>query len=259
MSLAPFAWPGGKRALTKTLLSLIPKHTIYAELFAGSAKLLFAKVPSKAEVLNDLNGDVTNFYRVAKYRAAELAERMSLDCIHAGRFRELRAAKPECEVDRALRFLYLTRYSFGAKGEHFAQGNALSPKCKPLSVIRDVLAATAERLATVRIEQQDFAFILKRYDSAGTFFYLDPPYVDYGANGRYEPLDESRREEMFALLARLKGKFLLSFDDHPEIRRRAKQHGFRLREEQVQYSLAAHAGSRKKAGELLVANYSIAV
>ncbi len=257
MSLAPFAWPGGKRALTKTLLTLIPKHTIYAELFAGSAKLLFAKEPSKAEVLNDLSGDVTNFFRVCKHRTAELAERLAAECIHAGRFRDLRTEKPECELERALRFYYLTRYSFGAKGEHFAMGNATSPKCRPLDQVRELLTATAARLATVRIEQQDFAFILKRYDSAGTFFYLDPPYVEYGANGRYEPLDESRREEMFALLAKLKGKFLLSFDDHPEIRRRAKQHGFEAREEQVRYSLAANAGSRSKVTELLVANYAL--
>ena len=71
-------------------------------------------------------------------------------------------------------------------------------------------------------------------------------------------MDETRREEMFTLLAALKGRFLLSFDDHPEIRRRAKQHGFYVRQEQVPYTLAAKAASRSKSSELLVANYPTA-
>ena len=68
-----FSWPGGKHRLLKHLCSRIPAHSLYVEVFAGSAKLLFAKEPSKAEVINDLNGDIANFFRVTKHRPAELA------------------------------------------------------------------------------------------------------------------------------------------------------------------------------------------
>lgn len=223
---APFAWPGGKRALVPTLLRLLPPHENYVEVFAGSAKLLFAKQPSRYEVLNDLNGDVINFFRVCKHRAAELAERMELECIHAGRFRELRSlGAAVCEVERALRFAYLTWYSFAAKGEHFAsgKGGTMRPR-KPLDQVRELLHATAARLASVLIEQRDFAEIIDRYDTADTFFYLDPPYVEYQRNGRYEPLGADRRAELFKHLAKIRGKFLLSFDDCAEIRARAKEH-----------------------------------
>src|SRR5260370_1335015 len=87
---SPFAWPGGKRNLKKTLLSLIPEHDIYVEVFAGSAKLLFAKPQSRCEVMNDLNGDVTNFFRVAKHRPAALAEMFDHEIVHAERFKDLR-------------------------------------------------------------------------------------------------------------------------------------------------------------------------
>src|SRR5438270_4491529 len=118
---SPFPWPGGKRALKKVLLQLIPKHRAYVEVFAGSAKLLFAKSPSRWEVLNDVNDDLLNFFRVVKHRPAELAERMERDFIGKARFVDLRAkTKMENEIDRAMRFLYLVWYSFGAKGEHFA-------------------------------------------------------------------------------------------------------------------------------------------
>ena len=148
---SPFPWPGGKRALKKTLLDLVPEHEIYAEVFAGSAKLLFAKDPCGLEVLNDLNGDLINFFRVAKHRPAELAELLEIECIHAGRFRELRTqAQPVTEIERALRFAYLVWYSFGAKGEHFASSSARSPKAKrPLDRVRELLRATADRLAKV--------------------------------------------------------------------------------------------------------------
>jgi len=255
---SPFAWPGGKRALKSTLLRLIPEHTIYAEVFAGSAKLLSAKEPSRHEVINDLNGDVINFFRVAKHRPAELAERLELECIHAGRFRELRAEAPNRdEIERALRFAYLVWYSFSAKGEHFARTSVKSPKRKKtLDTVREVLRATAERLAGVQIEQRDFAEILTRYDGKGTFFYLDPPYVAFQPNGRYEPLDQARRAEMFTTLAKLKGSFLMSFDDHAEVRRLAARHRFRIAKVGVVYTMSGGAAA-KSSPELLIANYEI--
>lgn len=257
---AAFAWPGGKKALTRTLLSLLPAHSRYVEVFAGSAKLLFAKEPARMEVINDLNGEVINFYRVAKHRPAELAEMLERECIHAGRFRELLSAQPVCEVERAMKFAYLAWYSFGAKGEHFASSTAKDSKiARPLTRVRDLFADVSQRLHTVKIEQRDFAEILARYDAADTLFYLDPPYVCFQPNGRYKPLEEDRRAALFDQLAQLKGKFILSFDDHPEIRRRSKQHGFCVRSESVTYTLAGNRGTKPpKFKEVLVANFAIA-
>jgi DNA adenine methylase len=239
---SPFAWPGGKRCLKKTLLSLIPPHTIYVEVFAGSAKLLFAKEPSPREVMNDLNAELTNFFRVAKHRPAELAERFETELVHAGRFRELRGAPSDDELQDALRFAYLVWYSYGAKGEHFASASAktlLGGKVRrSLDLVRELLQLTSARLRNVLIEQRDFAEILARYDSAETFFYLDPPYVHFQANGRYTALAEDRREQLFTLLAGLKGKFLMSFDDCAEVRELSRRHGFKVRGVEVSYTLS---------------------
>ena len=65
-------WPGGKRRLLKRLLSDIPSHTTYAEVFAGGAALLLAKAPSKAEVLNDLNSELVRLYRCVQHHLDEL-------------------------------------------------------------------------------------------------------------------------------------------------------------------------------------------
>jgi DNA adenine methylase len=254
---SPFAWPGGKRALKKTLLGLIPEHKIYVEVFAGSAKLLFAKQPSQREVMNDLNGEVVNFFRVAKHRPAALAEMFDQEVVHAGRFRELLATESADELQRALRFAYLAWYSYGAKGLHFAgstiAGLASGKMKRSLDRVRELLDLTAQRLRQVVIEQRDFAEILTRYDSAETWFYLDPPYVHFQPNGRYEALTDSRREELFDLLAALKGKFLMSFDDCPEIRQLCRRHRFKVQSVQVGYTLGSTQDSRsKKVGEVLI-------
>ena len=249
---SPFAWPGGKRALTKTLLHRLPIHKVYVEVFAGSAKLLFAKPPSACEVMNDLNGEVTNFFRVAKHRTAELAECFDREIVHAGRFRELHDASTAVdEIERALRFAYLVWYSYGAKGEHFAGGSLTQPT-KSLNRVRALLGGTAERLRSVLIEQRDFADVLRRYDSPETFFYLDPPYVHFGSLSRYEAMTVERREELFALLAAIEGKFLMSFDDCPEVRELCIRYGFQVESVEVAYSLAHTAGSRSKRSEVLI-------
>lgn len=258
---SPFAWPGGKRNLKKTLLSLIPEHEVYVEVFAGSAKLLFAKPVSRCEVMNDLNGDVTNFFRVAKHRPAALAELFDHEVVHAERFRDLRRQpSSDDELHRALRFAYLVWYSYGAKGEHFAGANAkqmagrATKMKRSLDRVRDLLDLTAVRLRNVLIEQRSFEEILARYDSPATWFYLDPPYVHFQANGRYGPLAVEQREQLFHLLAALQGSFLMSFDDCKEVRALAKLHRFQIRRVEVEYTLSSSAESRRKVGEVLIAN-----
>lgn len=261
---SPFAWPGGKRNLKKTLLSLIPEHEIYVEVFAGSAKLLFAKPLSRCEIMNDINGDVTNFFRVAKHRPAALAELFDHEIVHAERFRDLRhQASSDDELHRALRFAYLAWYSYGAKGQHFAGSNSkgmagrAAKMKRSLDRVRDLLDDTATRLRNVLIEQRSFEEILERYDSAGTWFYLDPPYVHFQANGRYTALEQGQRERLFSLLAQLKGGFLLSFDDCEEVRTLSRLHRFHLRRVEVGYTLASSASNRRNAGELLISNKAL--
>jgi len=62
--IGPLSYIGGKRALANGIIALFPKHTTYVEAFAGGAQVLFHKEPSKVEVLNDLDGEIVNFFRV---------------------------------------------------------------------------------------------------------------------------------------------------------------------------------------------------
>ncbi|HWR17143.1 MAG TPA: DNA adenine methylase [Terriglobales bacterium] len=258
---APFGWPGGKKNLKLQLLKLIPKHRCYVEVFSGSAKLLFAKDPSQWEILNDWNSDLINFFRVAKYRAAELAQAFDIEIVHAERFLDWKGAHPTDEIHRAMRFAYLTWWSFGAKGEHFATTAIASLRSharavhKSIATVREILTKTATRLHDVQVERRDFADCIRRYDSPDTFFYCDPPYTSFGRNGRYETLAEDRHRELIRSLANVKGKFLLSYDDSELVREEARACGLKVRRIEVKYTLAKQAAKRRKFGELLVSNY----
>jgi DNA adenine methylase len=70
--VGPLPYIGGKRTLAKQIIALFPEHTTYVEAFAGGAQVFFAKEPSKVEVLNDLDGEIVNFFRVVREHYEEL-------------------------------------------------------------------------------------------------------------------------------------------------------------------------------------------
>jgi DNA adenine methylase len=254
---SPIGWPGGKRRLVKRLLTLLPKHTIYVEPFCGSAKLLFAKPPSDREVMSDANGDLINFFMVAKYRPSALAEQFESAISHPAWFKKLLKSKPDHgdEVERAFRFSYLTWLSFGTKGEHFAGSRDGAPQ-KRLKLVREKLAKASARLQDVVIECADYAQIILKYDSPETFFFCDPPYVDYGSNGRYEAFTCEKLDALFKVLAGIKGKFLMSEENHPDVRKHAETHGMLSRRIRTSYSLSKTTNSQIKT-ELLISNFPL--
>ena len=71
-SLPIIPWMGGKRRLAKHLLPMFPEHSCYVELFSGGAALFFLRqIPAKVEVLNDINGQLVNLYRVVQHHFDE--------------------------------------------------------------------------------------------------------------------------------------------------------------------------------------------
>jgi len=69
-------WMGGKRRLTKQILPLFGAPACYIEPFCGGAALFFNKAESKVEVLNDLNGDMVDLYRVVKHHLVEILRQL---------------------------------------------------------------------------------------------------------------------------------------------------------------------------------------
>lgn len=124
-------------------------------------------------------------------------------------------------------------------------------KYMPLRQLEKVKVAS-ERLQQVIIEKQDFEKIINRYDSPNTFFYLDPPY--YTKEHLYDREDAdafTKHEEMAVLLRKIKGKFLLSYNNESYIKKLYK--GFNIETVEAQYTVS---GSFQTQTELMIRNYS---
>lgn len=172
-------WMGGKRRLAKHLLPMFPEHSCYVELFSGGAALFFMRpTPAKVEVLNDINGQLINLYRVVQHHFDEFVRQFEWSLTSREVFARLQSTPPDCmtDIQRAARFFYLQHNAFGGKTIHQHFGTATTSKAWDASQIKAKLKAAKDRLKGVYIEHEPWERCLKRYDREHTFFYADPPY-----------------------------------------------------------------------------------
>lgn len=214
-------WIGGKRRLAASILRLLPEHTCYVELFAGGAAVLFARQqPAKVEVLNDLNGDLVSLYRVVQHHLDEFVRQFRWALTSREMFRWMQLQHIDCltDIQRATRFFYLQKLSFGGKvvGQTFGVSQT-SRNVINLLRIEEELSAAHLRLANVVIEHLPWQKCLERYDRPGTLFLADPPY--WRCEGYGIPFAIEQHEQLASYMATIKGKLVLTINSHPDMKR----------------------------------------
>ncbi len=256
---APVApWLGGKKALHKTLIERIERipHVSYIEPFVGMGGVFLRRSwKPKLEVANDLNGEIVNLFRILQRHYPQLMEVMRFQLASRREFERLRHIDPASltDLERAARFLYLQRLAFGGKlGGVFGVATERGARFS-LSRLEPILDAAHERLDGVVFEELDWSDLIRRYDSAGALFYLDPPYFggenDYG-KGMF---DRDQFAKMADQLATINGTFIMSINDTPEIRETFAD--FHFDEVRLTYTVSKDAA--KKVGELIVSNREV--
>jgi DNA adenine methylase len=251
------AYIGGKRRLAKPItraIDRIPHHT-YCEVFMGMGGVfLRRRRKAPVEVINDWSEDVSTFFRILQRHYVAFLDMLRFQLTTRAGFERLVRVDPSTQTDleRAARFLYLQRTAFGGKvaGRNFGVSPG-EPGAFDVSKLGPLLEALHERLAGVVIERLDWCDLLKRYDRPATLFYLDPPY--YGSEGDYgrELFSRDQFAVMAAALSEIAGTFLLSINDHPEVRRIFG--GFAMAEVQLLYSIGG-GGNATEARELIISN-----
>lgn len=249
------AYVGGKRNLAKRIVSRIEAipHECYAEPFVGMGGVFLRRnLAPRAEVINDASRDVSNFFRILQRHYPQFMDALRFQITSRVAFERLCKTDPDTltDLERAARFLYVQRLAFGGKVAGRSFGVDTRARFN-LNTLGSRLEDLHERLAGVVIECLDFEEFLRRYDKPTTLFYLDPPY--HGSEGYYGK-DMFSREDFARLakaLAGIKGRFLLSINDHPEIRATFK--GYNLEEVETTYTVRGQ-GSATAAKELLVSN-----
>lgn len=251
---------GGKRNLASRLVALIARieHDAYYEPFVGMGGVfLRRRSRPTTEAINDISGDVITFFRVLQRHYPYFIDMLRFRVASRAEFERLKTQPAETltDLERAARFLYLQRLAFGGKvdGRNFGVSTTTGSRFN-VTKLEPMLADIHERLAAVWLEQLPYGEFIRRWDRPGALFYLDPPYFnceeDYGP-GVFAPAD-------FANLAwqleQLKGSFLLSINDRPEVRE--------IFSSFFQVSVGttyAISGQAQRAGELIIAGGAAAI
>ena len=250
--VGPLAYIGGKNRLAKQIIAMLPQHKTYVEAFAGGAQVFFHKEPSEVEVLNDLDGEVVNFFRVCQWHHEELLRCLRFCRVSREWFGRFKSTDPESltDVQRAVRFFYLQKNCFAGLVRNPTYHYHLSkPPGFNVERLPELIENAHRRLQRVQIEHLPYEEILKRYDRPSTLFYLDPPYWNrklYHFN--FTEADFVKLEER---LRKIQGKFILSLNDTSEVRKLFGR--FKFHEISLHYTAQKEAGKRYR--ELFIMNF----
>lgn len=252
-SLPIVPWIGGKRRLAKHILPLFPAHTCYVEPFCGAAALYFLKTPSKIEVINDINGELVNLYRVVKHHLEEFVRQFKWALVSRQIYKWLQDTPEETltDIQRAARFYYLQKQAFGGKvADHtFGTSTTSAPRFNLLR-IEEELSMAHLRLSRTLIEHLDWHQCIERYDRPHTLFYCDPPY--WGTEGYGVDFPMSNYIHMAELAWSIKGKMIISVNDIPEMRQAFN--GLNIQTVDISYNLKV-SGKATPRKELVICNF----
>lgn len=253
MMKPPICRVGGKSKLRKTIIEMIPNHTCYVELFFGAGWVYFGKEPSKVEVVNDIDRELVNLFKMIKYHAPEVERLLEYEFSGRDIFEEYKDYSIEylTEINRAIRFLYLITQSFAGKGETYGYGTTTKPKQQIF--YKDALNQLRDRLKNTYVENLSFEKIIDKYDREHSFFFCDPPYIETCGYGN--KFGEEEHLLLCNKLKSIKGKFLLTINEHPLARELYKE--FNIKEVDVNYSISKEKKARGKYKELIITNYNV--
>lgn len=258
----PINYYGGQQNMLKAILPLIPPHHLYNEPFAGGAALLFAKQPATINVINDLNGEIVNFYRTAvsdfKALSREIGKTLhSREQMHVAKFIY---HHPDyfSNVQRAWAVWAMSKlcfssdftgsFSFCRKGKNQTAQSIERGKNNFTTALKSLL----ERCT---IEQDDALNIIRQYDSEEAFHYLAPPYVNCNM-GHYEHMfNEENLRQLLHTVSDIKGKFMLTMYPNDLIRQYAESQNWTIH--RIDRTVTAANVKRRKQEEWMVVNYTL--
>lgn len=219
MPKTPITYYGGKLNMVSEILPLIPKHRIYTESFFGGGAIFFAKAPVEAEIINDTNNMVVNFFKVVKtdFDRLKLKIEMTLFSRASYTVANMIYKMPHLfdKIQQAWSFYIATNMGFscqiGSWGYDKYSKRVKAFQNKKLLFNEDMF----KRLENAQIENNEACKVIQSRDTEEAFHYVDPPYVsDKDAKavnqGHYAGYSENDYKRLLETLSNIKGKFLLS-------------------------------------------------
>lgn len=209
-------YSGAKNRLATWICEYIPEHKVYLEPFAGSLAVLFNKKRSHIETVNDLDGEVVNFFKILRDNPEELKRIITLTPYSRSEYDKAYGETADT-VERARRFCVRCWMGFGCANRYHngfksgQQTNSPNP-AKAWAQLPETMPMASERLKGVQIECLPALELISRYDTEDVFMYIDPPYL-HGTRKNYlykYEMEDYEHEELLKVLVKHPGKILLS-------------------------------------------------
>jgi Site-specific DNA methylase len=255
----PITYYGGKQQMTRDILPIIPEHRTYCEPFVGGGAIFWAKEPSTFEVINDINGEISNFYRVMKSEFESL-QKMIQSTLHSRdiyRRAGVVYKNPDMfnQIERAWAVWVMANMSFGASLSNSFGYDRSGTTAKKIHNKRDQFSDVyTTRLERVQIECDDALRIIDRFDEPEVFFYCDPPYPD-SDQGHYDGYSNDDFRALLTRLEQIKGLFLLSSYRNKHLTEFIERNGWYSFE--LEKNMPMSKDNRGKKIEVLTANFKI--
>jgi DNA adenine methylase len=209
----PIKYWGGKQQLADKIISIMPIHHCYTEAFFGGGAVFFKKPISKVEIINDINDNMVNFYKIIKKDFEGLHEEVDVTLYSEFQYKEAKELwlkGGDSKVLRAWAVFVLSHQSFSANlGSSWAFADQANLASKFDRTKKGFNERYVRRLENVQIFCRDAINVIQNTDSEDTFHFVDPPYFnsDLGHYGGYTVEDF---KELLKTLSEVKGKFLLT-------------------------------------------------
>lgn len=211
-------YPGAKWGMAAEIVALMPPHRSYLEPFFGSGAVLFNKPPSAIETVNDIDGDIVNFFRVLQERPDDLAQAIALTPYARDVFEDAHKNRGSSDFEQAYRFAVRSKMGHGFKTykktgfkiDVFARENSYAVKC--WNRLPGDLLEAAVRLKNVQIEHRPALEIIRKFNHDNVLIYADPPYLLSTRGGKQyqHEMTEQDHLELLKALKQHKGSVILS-------------------------------------------------
>lgn len=238
---------GSKYLMASEIISHFPEHTIYVEPFIGGGGVFWSKEKSDIEIINDLDKDLINDYKLIKKSSSDKSKyRQFLNT----------AAKLEAFLNKIhlsnedKLTAQIIRRCGGFGSQLVGKSNKIYSPANPYSKLKNI-KDYKNRIKETFIKNKDYKKIIRDYDSVDTLFYLDPPYEDSKGLYKNSYIDY---EEMASILKNIKGMFLLSLNGSPYIKKIFKDFKIKQIKLKTRASRESTFGGKKRV-ELLIMNF----
>lgn len=243
---------GSKKKQVKQLLGMFPAHEVYVEPFFGGGAVFFGKPPSSKEVVNDLDSDlIADYKRVLSAPNSPSSYPAPKTLAAQKRFLSSNQSSVGAKVVESI-----IRRCNGFSGRAVSESNIVYRASDPSSKT-DRIAEYKERLGNATLLNEDYRKVIKKYDSPQTFFFLDPPYEDSNDLEYAKGSDAFDFEELAEVLNGIKGKFFVTINDSPRIRKAFAGSNIRGYTVKGQMSNRYKSIGTKDRKELFITNYNV--